>query len=571
MILKIKNIIAKMIGIFILLSCYIAPASSNSSAINLTETEKQWIKDHPVIRVANEMDWPPYDFNENGEPKGLSIDHIQLLAKSLGLTIEFINGYTWAELLEQFKQRKIDVLPVFYRNSEREAFTYFSEAYYVGKLGVFTNKDNTTWDHVLLNKRIGIQKGSGTVPLVKKQVPGINLVEKSGLDKMVEELAINNVDAIIGNPLVIYYQAKQSLITNIQLSGFVGLNEEEQKSISLYVGVRKDWPVLHQILGKAMDAVTEETKDKMEAKWTNITVVQNIDWGLLLKIGIGFVFVLGFLYWNNHNLKLMVKKRTVELENEKQNAQIAQKSAEYANQEKSRFLANMSHELRTPMHAILGYTGIIKKKVDDPKIIKHLNTINTSGVRLTRLLDNLLNLSKLEAGKMTLQAKQNNLTEVVDQSINEVHSLCEAKNITVDFDGDSSIESIFDSVLVSQVITNLLSNAIKFSANDSHIIVSASCNTKMLRGKETEVLEIVVTDQGIGIPATELDTVFNAFTQSSKTRTEAGGTGLGLPICQEIARLHKGQIWADSPVDEETSTGTAIHFMIPAIQENNNA
>ena len=262
-----------------------------------------------------------------------------------------------------------------------------------------------------------------------------------------------------------------------------------------------------------------------------------------------------------------VFERTQEVVVALKEAEIAKVSAEDANKEKSRFLSNMSHELRTPMHAILSFTNLSLKKTSDEKVRRFLNNINTSAVRLTELLDNLLDLAKLESGKVEINIAKNNLTDVVKQCMVEVDALMNEKNITIEINADDVIEGEFDKNLIVQVIINLLSNAIKFSPANSEIKINLSSSNKMLKGKEKSVLSFSVIDSGIGIPMIELDTVFDKFIQSSKTATKAGGTGLGLPICKEIISYHKGIIWAESPVGD-SDVGTAFHFMLPAKQES---
>jgi len=248
--------------------------------------------------------------------------------------------------------------------------------------------------------------------------------------------------------------------------------------------------------------------------------------------------------------------------------QIAKDEADEANREKSRFLSNMSHELRTPMHAILSFTDLSIKRIEDEKTSEYLGYIKTSGNRLTKLLNNLLDLAKLESGKLIPNFSEGNLTVLIEESVNELQSLVQEKSLLIDLKMDKVNEGLFDKSFMQQVMTNLMSNAIKFSPESGCIKVRCAKRTDILNGKEMSVLEVIVEDQGIGIPSNELNLIFDTFTQSSETMTQAGGTGLGLPICKEIMKVHNGKIWAVNTKLKypDSQFSTAFHIVIPTEQ-----
>lgn len=243
----------------------------------------------------------------------------------------------------------------------------------------------------------------------------------------------------------------------------------------------------------------------------------------------------------NNMLEQKVTERTHDLE-------IAKEVAETANLAKSQFLANMSHELRTPMHAILSFAAFGLDEIDDQvkeDQIKYFTRIKDSGNRLLTLLNNLLDLSKLESGKMEYAMQSNDIKKTLETAIKEVEGLLYKKKLTLQIDDTRAVEqSVFDNNRIMQVLNNLLSNAIKFSPENG--IIRATLETSTLPHSDREAIRIQVKDQGHGIPADELEAVFDKFVQSSKTRTGAGGTGLGLAICKEIVAGHGGMIWASN-------------------------
>ena len=222
----------------------------------------------------------------------------------------------------------------------------------------------------------------------------------------------------------------------------------------------------------------------------------------------------------------------------------AKEAAERANQLKSEFLTNMSHEFRTPLHGILSYASLglgRLGKVPEDKIRDYFDRIHQSGNRLSRLVDDLLSLSKLEAGRVPFELRRADLAVVVERVQGDLAAVLENRNLKVAVDRRSaSTVAAIDPTQILHVVQNLLSNAVKFSPEGSTITVSY--RDAMLG--EHEALAMTIGDEGVGIPPGEEKRIFDKFVQSSATKTGAGGTGLGLAICQEIVFGHRGSITA---------------------------
>lgn len=217
-------------------------------------------------------------------------------------------------------------------------------------------------------------------------------------------------------------------------------------------------------------------------------------------------------------------------------------------QSKSFFLANMSHELRTPMHGILSFARFGQQKIQTAtkeKLKSYFDEIHDSGTRLLTLLNDLLDLSKLESGTVNYSINILDLVATCEIVISELQAFAEEKKLKVEIiSGEKPVMASFDQEKIIQVLRNLLSNAIKFSSENSLI------QTKIQ--KQDNSVRVTVINHGIGIPKNELESIFDKFIQSSKTKTGAGGTGLGLAISREIIRQHDGRIWAECENNNET-------------------
>lgn len=233
---------------------------------------------------------------------------------------------------------------------------------------------------------------------------------------------------------------------------------------------------------------------------------------------------------------------------------------------KADFLSDISHELRTPLHAIRNYAlnGLKYMAIDEKeKLGKAFTNIYLSGDRLTRIINNLLDYSKMEAGKMHYHMRQDSLLIALEQAINELQILLDNKQIKLHVENNcENVETTLDRERMIQVFINLLSNAIKYTPQNSTITVTLSDSALE---KHEHALQVRISDEGKGIPDGELGSIFQKYEQSSANHTPSGavqvGTGIGLSICETIISAHLGEIWAENNKEK----GASFLFAIPRL------
>ena len=237
----------------------------------------------------------------------------------------------------------------------------------------------------------------------------------------------------------------------------------------------------------------------------------------------------------------------------------AHRNAEQANAAKSQFLASMSHELRTPLNAILGFSEIIRDeslgRIENPKYREYAEDIHQSGRHLLNVVNDVLDMAKIEAGKIELQDHQIVIAESIERSIKFVATHAVAADVKLETQVPAGLPLVrADEVKLRQVLLNLLSNAVKFTPGGGRVRVEAAADWR-------HGLTIVVSDTGIGIAPRDIPRVLQPFGQAeSGFARKYNGTGLGLPLARSIVELHGGDLTLDSAV----GVGTTVRLRLPA-------
>jgi two-component system cell cycle sensor histidine kinase PleC len=234
----------------------------------------------------------------------------------------------------------------------------------------------------------------------------------------------------------------------------------------------------------------------------------------------------------------------------------AKKTAEEANRTKSAFLANMSHELRTPLNAIIGFSDAIKQQLFGPlghkRYLEYVNDIYSSGSHLLSLINDILDMSKIEAGKYEIRTERLDAAEVADESARFVRVRADEAGVTLSVDAPAGLAVDADLRALKQILLNLLTNAIKFTPKGGRVTLGVR--------DAREWIEFLVTDTGIGIPARDLPRLGQRFEQVDNALTRRReGTGLGLALCRSLAELHNGEV----RIESEVGRGTVVTVRLP--------
>ena len=237
-------------------------------------------------------------------------------------------------------------------------------------------------------------------------------------------------------------------------------------------------------------------------------------------------------------------------------SRVAQETAETSNRVKSEFLANMSHELRTPLNAIIGFSEIMGSGMfgvlGSDKYQEYCHDILTSGKYLLEVINDILDMSKIEAGRMKLDMEQLDLSKILAESVRVVSGRAEDKHLTLDADIESTISVTADRRAVKQIFVNLLSNAVKFTPDDGRITVRSHVLS--------DSIVLMIADTGIGIAPASLRRLGNPFEQVESQLTKTyQGSGLGLAIARSLTSLHGGTMRLRSKL----GTGTVVRITLP--------
>ncbi|WP_118138520.1 transporter substrate-binding domain-containing protein [Oceanicella sp. SM1341] len=244
-----------------------APASQPGGNVALTEAERAWVAEHPVVTVANSLDWAPFDYTEDGMPRGMSTELVSLVAGRVGLRLQFVNGLPWSAMLERFLAGQIDVMPALYWNRARAAHIAFTSHYAYNPPALALRAEDAGLRRLdqLTGRRVGVVSGSALLEMVRRNRPGVEMVPLESVSAGLESLARREIDALLDTAGAIGHRigpgaaGSLSMVVDPSLAGLADMH--------LRIGVLREQQVLHDLLQKGLDTVTPAERLALARRW----------------------------------------------------------------------------------------------------------------------------------------------------------------------------------------------------------------------------------------------------------------------------------------------------------------
>jgi two-component system sensor histidine kinase EvgS len=528
--------------------CILAAVSVCSTALRaapvapqFTAEERVWLATHPVIRYAIDPYWPPLEYISNGNPKGLSIEYLKEITKQTGIRFEFVPTRNWEESLAKFRSGEVKLLPgttarriLFDTLGPRLTnYPYYSGTTVVVSKGdrhmIFDPKD-------LADLRVAVAKDSETSRWLLQNVPTATLVRFDSPQEMLDAVVTGDADVALGPEIVLLPQMRRSYRSELNAAGTLA-----QLPVELSIVLAPDQVMMASVLDKLVRGLTALQTDEVFDRW-----LDDADFGR------PSVTALLHYYWLPGTLAaalgaLLALTTLI--------AVTARRAARRAEAEKSRFLAVMSHEIRNAMNAVVGPIDMLLHAPDSEARGGLLRTAHSGSQMLLHTVNNLLDLSKLRAGKAMLCVRATWIREVIDEVVDMARRSAQDKQLQLNVQIDNDLRVMIDDARYRQVVLNVVTNAIKFTPRGEVSIVAS-----MDRAGARQMLRTQVRDTGIGIAPDALKRLFVDYAQVEGGSDASGsGTGLGLSICKEIVQLMGGVISAASVSGE----GTTVTFELP--------
>lgn len=550
-----------------------APGDEPVADRALTFEERSWLIRHPGLRVGVRTGWAPLEFRDEDGLSGLVPDLLALVESQLGYRFERVPLEDWSKADEMLASGELDLVAAMPRTPRRQDRFLFTRNYLSLPMALVIRDDFRFVGDLseLRRERVGVTRGMASQEYLTLNHPDLNLTPVDSDRAGLRALSEGRLEVMVTHVPGVSYLLRQMGLDNLRISSITPYQ------FDLRMGMSPERPELAAILNKALSNIDREEQDAIYNHWIHLDIDPTVDYTMVQRVVILALLVVAvFLYWNR-KLSLEVDERVRSeqalrqseeaLLQAKQGAEALAEQADSANRAKSEFLANMSHEIRTPMNAVLGYSELLERSLEDPKQRSYLASIKAGSRTLLTLINDILDLSRVEAGKMHLEYAPVDPGRLLED-VRHIFSIrAREKGLALRFETPPDLPSplMLDESRLRQVLFNLVGNAIKFT-DRGEVVVSADTVPSASSGHDNGGdrcvdLVIRVRDTGIGIPADQQQRIFESFEQQQgQSNRRYGGTGLGLAISRKLLEMMGGELSVNS------REGQGAEFVLSLIQ-----
>ncbi len=523
----------------------------STEVASLSKEQQNWLKNNSNFKLGVDQSSPPFEFIEKNKFSGISSEYIELITSKLNIQVQTQSNYSWGELIQKIKRKEIDLLPAIVKTPQRSKFINFTKPYISFPVVIATRKDGFFIQNLddAAQLRVGVIKDNFIEELLHSNHPALKLRTYSSAYEALNEINKGKLDAFVHNLAVITHEINRNNFSQIKIAA------STPYKLELSIGVRKGLEPLVPILNKTLDTIESKHRASIANNWLalQVNLGTSITTFLLWMAPVAGVVGLIILFIIRSNRRLLfeiAERKKIEKSLEK-----ARDYAESANKSKDEFLANMSHEIRTPMNAVVGMAHLLEETQLDDEQKGFISTLNKSSTSLLSLIDDILDVSKIEAGKLHLE----NIAFDVKELFNHIHTQTsltinqDKLKFLIDIADDIPDELSGDPLRLNQILLNLINNAVKFTERGK---ITAKVRI-FHKTAEFITLHFIITDTGIGLSNEHQQRLFQTYSQAdSSTTRKYGGTGLGLSISQQLCQLMQGNIWVESRINQ----GSSFHF-----------
>ncbi|MGX1022065.1 two-component system sensor histidine kinase EvgS [Pseudomonas sp. Y3 TE3536] len=540
----------------------------------LTAEEAAWIAHNPTVKVLVNTSLAPLTFNDaQHRTNGITLELLKQISLRTGLHFKPIESQSAQAMIERLARGDAQMIGALGYGTERAKQLRFTRPYLVSPRVLVTRNDATSSAQAkaLDGQRVALVRGSPQRAELQRRFPRAKVVEVDNPLGLMEAVASGAADVALSNYINATYYINHVFKDQLRIASVL----DDSPAIAAFA-VAPDQPQLQAILDKALLSIPPEELDQLINRWRTSTLVSDSPWRdyrtlALQVLVLSALLLAGVVFWNTYLRKLIHQRTDAQHALQAQLAlsrglleqlRQAKDDAEQASQTKSTFLATMSHEIRTPMNAVI---GLLELALEDSRAgrcdTQTLQTAHDSAIGLLELIGDILDISRIESGHMTLQPVPTNLVDLVRNTLRVFEGNARIKGLHLHSALPTSPGWVMaDPLRLKQVLSNLISNAIKFTERGE---VHVSLILSPADAKSDLQVELCVRDTGIGISPKDQARLFNAFAQADGPRARQGA-GLGLVISRTLAELMGGTLSLHSV--EGVGSKVQVCLQLPASQ-----